>query len=157
MLSDKSKALEQNKLQAFYERNISDSVNSEIATIDKDGLKNIQKQLFDSLNRFKSCLSVSQIDPEALLEDMPSFPKLTTSNSANNSTGSQKIIDDWSSNYAKIIDFMNTQTQPLSDRDTLAFKKETYADGSKYVGFLLNGQRSSLGTRFYTDGSIYIG
>jgi len=44
-----------------------------------------------------------------------------------------------------------------ASKDLIEYKVVNYADGSKYEGFLVNGERGILGTRFYKEENTYVG
>ncbi|EAS06160.1 MORN motif protein (macronuclear) [Tetrahymena thermophila SB210] len=162
MLNDKEKINLQQKLYNYFAKNMQNTQITDSsmvqARIDRENLKNIQKQILDGLNRFKSCVSVSQVQTMTH-EDLPFTPTIGVKLGNFSSTVENGKVQqqNWGLQIQEILNYMNQQTQQLGDRDTLIYKREIYADNSRYEGFFLNGQRHMIGTRYYADGNIYFG
>lgn len=45
----------------------------------------------------------------------------------------------WSEFIPDMLQYLTERIENLKDKDEFIFKREKYADGSKYEGFLLNG------------------
>ncbi|KRX09627.1 hypothetical protein PPERSA_09297 [Pseudocohnilembus persalinus] len=123
----------QNHIENFYNNNKIDAA----FKVDFEQLNSLSLQVTEGLKR------MGKITNELTKKEVPKSP------------GQESIS--WSDGIHYILNYFSEFQKKVTNQDIIQFKTETYADRSRYEGFLLNGVRDLLGSRFYVDGNVYLG
>ena len=144
LLTNTTQKLNRDKAQQFFKKTFQSGQADVRATIHKQQLLALEQSVMENFKKFQACITTDakQLKKRVNFEGIPF---------------SRPPNQPWTELFNDHLNFLNEKTQALSERDALLYGKEIYADGSKYQGYFLNGQRHLLGTRYYSDGSTYSG